>query len=66
MPHKWTERNKGISSEMGEESERLPVSWGHSTALLLDRNNILKTHHTGRWMCQALLQKQNPVHGHSR
>ena len=45
---------------------KLPVSWGHSTALLLDHSNILKIHHTDMWMCQALLQKQNPAHSHSR
>lgn len=36
---------------------KLPASWGHSTALLSDHSNILKIHHTGKWTCQALLQK---------
>lgn len=40
---------------------QLPVSWGHSTALLLGHSNIPKTRHTGKWTCQALLQKQNPA-----
>lgn len=45
--------------KLGRNTVHLPASWGHSTAPLSDHSNSPKIRHTGKWMCQALLQKQN-------